>query len=160
MLTQLYVRFEVFTAVTMKNAVFWDVTPCSSCVNWRFGGTFHFQLQRRKIRERGTGVLSLGWENKFGAKIKREGQTDRQTDCDSITNITNIIFYDALQFCRRNSSGAQECLITWEGLSREKFWHVAKVLCKVGLDWVSWYDMHFDISEWSLSQSDLYIAPT
>jgi hypothetical protein len=22
------VRFEVFTAVTMKNAVFWDVTPC------------------------------------------------------------------------------------------------------------------------------------
>jgi hypothetical protein len=22
-------RFEVFTAVTMKNAVFWDVTPCS-----------------------------------------------------------------------------------------------------------------------------------
>jgi hypothetical protein len=24
------VRFEVFTAVTMKNGVFWDVTPCSS----------------------------------------------------------------------------------------------------------------------------------
>jgi hypothetical protein len=22
-------RFEVFTAVTMKNGVFWDVTPCS-----------------------------------------------------------------------------------------------------------------------------------
>jgi hypothetical protein len=26
------VRFEVFTAVTMKNAVFWDVPPCRSCV--------------------------------------------------------------------------------------------------------------------------------
>jgi hypothetical protein len=26
-----YVRFEVFTAVTMKNAVFWDITPCG-CV--------------------------------------------------------------------------------------------------------------------------------
>jgi hypothetical protein len=25
------VRFEVFTAVTMKNGVFWDVTPCGSC---------------------------------------------------------------------------------------------------------------------------------
>jgi hypothetical protein len=24
------VRFEVFTAVTMKNGVFWDVTPCGS----------------------------------------------------------------------------------------------------------------------------------
>jgi hypothetical protein len=23
-----YVRFEVFTTVTMKNVVFWDVTPC------------------------------------------------------------------------------------------------------------------------------------
>jgi hypothetical protein len=34
-----YVRFEVFTAVTMKNGVFWDVTPCSSCKNRRFVGT-------------------------------------------------------------------------------------------------------------------------
>jgi hypothetical protein len=25
-----YVRFEVFTAATMKNAVFWDVTQCGS----------------------------------------------------------------------------------------------------------------------------------
>jgi hypothetical protein len=25
------VRFEVFTAVTMKNAVFWNVAPCRSC---------------------------------------------------------------------------------------------------------------------------------
>jgi hypothetical protein len=25
------VRFEVFTAVTMKNGVFWDITPCGSC---------------------------------------------------------------------------------------------------------------------------------
>jgi hypothetical protein len=25
------VGFEVFTAVTMKNAVFWDVVPCRSC---------------------------------------------------------------------------------------------------------------------------------
>jgi hypothetical protein len=26
-------------AVTMKNGVFWDVTPCGSCKNRRFGGT-------------------------------------------------------------------------------------------------------------------------
>jgi hypothetical protein len=25
------IRFEVFTAVTMKNGVFWVVTPCASC---------------------------------------------------------------------------------------------------------------------------------
>jgi hypothetical protein len=29
------VTFEVFTAVTMKNGVFWDVTPCGSCKNRR-----------------------------------------------------------------------------------------------------------------------------
>jgi hypothetical protein len=40
-----YVKFEVFTAVTMKNAVFWDVTPCKSCVNRRFGGTYRLHLQ-------------------------------------------------------------------------------------------------------------------
>jgi hypothetical protein len=34
-----YVRFEGFTAVTMKNDVFWDVTPCSSYKNWRLGET-------------------------------------------------------------------------------------------------------------------------
>jgi hypothetical protein len=47
------VRFEVFTAVTMKNAVFWDVTPCRSCVNRRFGGKYRLHLQGRKnSRER------------------------------------------------------------------------------------------------------------
>jgi hypothetical protein len=25
------IRFEVFTALAMKNTVFWDVTPCGSC---------------------------------------------------------------------------------------------------------------------------------
>jgi hypothetical protein len=30
---KLMVRFEVFTAVAMKNAIFWDVTPCGSCKN-------------------------------------------------------------------------------------------------------------------------------
>jgi hypothetical protein len=27
------IRFEFLTAVTLKNAVFWDVTPCGSCKN-------------------------------------------------------------------------------------------------------------------------------
>jgi hypothetical protein len=36
---QFRVRFEVFTAVTMKNGIFWDVTLCGSCKNRRFGGT-------------------------------------------------------------------------------------------------------------------------
>jgi hypothetical protein len=34
------VRFEAFTAMTMKNVVFWDVALCRTRVNRRFGGTF------------------------------------------------------------------------------------------------------------------------
>jgi hypothetical protein len=55
------VRFEVFTAVTMKNVVFWDLALCRSCVNLRFGGTYRLHFQGRKIRERGTRVSR--WNN-------------------------------------------------------------------------------------------------
>jgi hypothetical protein len=37
--TELMLRFEVITAVTMKNAVVWDVTLCVYCKNRRFGAT-------------------------------------------------------------------------------------------------------------------------
>jgi hypothetical protein len=45
----LFVRFEVFMAVTMKNGVFWDVTPCGSCKNRRFEGTQRLLHQGDKI---------------------------------------------------------------------------------------------------------------
>jgi hypothetical protein len=40
-----FVRFVVSTAVTMKDAVFWGVTPCSSCENRRFEGMYHLHHQ-------------------------------------------------------------------------------------------------------------------
>jgi hypothetical protein len=43
-----YVRYEVLTAVTMKNGVFWDVTPRGSCRNRRFGGTYRLLHQGDK----------------------------------------------------------------------------------------------------------------
>jgi hypothetical protein len=55
------VRFEVFRAVTMKNAVFWDVALCTSCVNRRFGGTYRLNLQGRKIRELHTTATCSRW---------------------------------------------------------------------------------------------------
>jgi hypothetical protein len=45
-----YVRFEVFTAVTMKNVVFWVVMPCGSCKNR------HFRV--RRIGELGTSAVT------------------------------------------------------------------------------------------------------
>jgi hypothetical protein len=44
------VRFEVFTAVTMKNGVFWVATPCGSCKNRRFGGIWCLLHQGDKNR--------------------------------------------------------------------------------------------------------------
>jgi hypothetical protein len=38
-------EFEVFTAVAPKNAVFWEVKPCSSFKNRHFGGTCHLHHQ-------------------------------------------------------------------------------------------------------------------
>jgi hypothetical protein len=39
------VRFEVLREVTMKNALYWDVASCRSCVNRRFRGTYRLSLQ-------------------------------------------------------------------------------------------------------------------
>jgi hypothetical protein len=43
----------------MKNAVFWNVALCRSCVNRRFGEMYRLHLQGRKIRELGTSVRWL-----------------------------------------------------------------------------------------------------
>jgi hypothetical protein len=47
----MFLRFWVFTAMTMKNAVFWDVALCGSCKNQRFRGTWRLHLQGKKILE-------------------------------------------------------------------------------------------------------------
>jgi hypothetical protein len=40
------------SAVTQKNSVFWDITPCSPLkVNRRFGGTCHLHLQCQRISQ-------------------------------------------------------------------------------------------------------------
>jgi hypothetical protein len=37
----------------MKNSVVWDMTPCGSCKNRRFGGTYRLRHQDEKISELG-----------------------------------------------------------------------------------------------------------
>jgi hypothetical protein len=44
----LLVRLDVLTEATMKNSVFWDVTPCDSYKNLRFGETYQLHHQRGK----------------------------------------------------------------------------------------------------------------
>jgi hypothetical protein len=40
-----YVMFEIFTAVTINNAIFWAVTPCGSCNNRCLEGTYRCLLR-------------------------------------------------------------------------------------------------------------------
>jgi hypothetical protein len=51
-------EFEVFTSVTIKKAVFWDVTPCVSCKNRLFGGVYRFRHQGDKNRRASNNVSS------------------------------------------------------------------------------------------------------
>jgi hypothetical protein len=46
-------RVEVFTAMTVNNAVFWDVMLCGSCKNRCFEVTYHLHGQDDKIIELG-----------------------------------------------------------------------------------------------------------
>jgi hypothetical protein len=41
-----HVTFEVFTAVIIKNGVFWVVTPCGSCKNRRSHLVFLLSVRR------------------------------------------------------------------------------------------------------------------
>jgi hypothetical protein len=45
-----YVRFEVSTAVTMMIIIFWEMTPCGSYKNRRFGGSYRLHLQGEGVR--------------------------------------------------------------------------------------------------------------
>jgi hypothetical protein len=47
----LQVRFEVFTAVTMKNVIVWDMTPRDSCKNRRFGRKYRLHYSSNKNRQ-------------------------------------------------------------------------------------------------------------
>jgi hypothetical protein len=49
----IYTRVEVFTAVTMKKAIFWDVAPCRNGVNRRFGGTYRLHLHPENMNREG-----------------------------------------------------------------------------------------------------------
>jgi hypothetical protein len=64
------VRSEIFTAVTTKKAVFWDVASCRYCVNRRFGGTYRLHLQaRRKEKD----------ETREGTSVSRCGAISQKT---------------------------------------------------------------------------------
>jgi hypothetical protein len=49
--------------VATKNAIFWDVTPCGSCKNRRFRGTYRFHHEAGK-NQRGKNNVSINSQMK------------------------------------------------------------------------------------------------
>jgi hypothetical protein len=108
------IGFEVFTALTIKNAVFWDVAPCRSCeLTRRFGGKYRLHLQGRKICERGTSVnrLLATYSRWFLASYPEDGGHTflRNVDSHKICtaphprrrHYSNIVAFDGTSCTRR-----------------------------------------------------------
>jgi hypothetical protein len=98
----LFLRFEVFTAATMKNAVFWDVAPCKSLVNRRFGGTYRLHIQGRQT------LIFLPWRWRRYFPPKRRftqdihGATSQKTAFSIYLFICYFYFLPAfILFCTR-----------------------------------------------------------
>jgi hypothetical protein len=60
-----HVRFEVFTAATMKNPIFWEVMPCGSCKNWRFRGRIAYIIRVTRIGLLGTMLVVTSKRSKL-----------------------------------------------------------------------------------------------
>jgi hypothetical protein len=61
------VRFEIFTVVTKKNAIFRDVTPSGSCKKQCFRGIYH-QHHRFEKNQRATNNISSNYQLKHAAE--------------------------------------------------------------------------------------------
>jgi hypothetical protein len=57
----------------MITAVFWNVTPCGSCKNQHFGGTYHVHHQGDKIGELGTTLAVTSNQSTLQRNIPEDG---------------------------------------------------------------------------------------
>jgi hypothetical protein len=85
-----YIRSQIFTAVTMKNAVFLDVTPCDSSKNRRFRGTrlLHHQDDKNHTLFLTNRFLSPWW---WSRNVGFTRATRRNTPEDGILHHRNNI---------------------------------------------------------------------
>jgi hypothetical protein len=109
----IFVRFEVFTAVTMTNGVFWDVTLCGSCKNRRFGELSVSFIKLTRISELGTTLAVTSYR-----RTLRRNMTSALTRATrrNIPEDTILHFCISCSECSRSACSAEQVLST--GTSR------------------------------------------
>jgi hypothetical protein len=87
----------------MKNAVFWDVTPCGSCKNLRFGGTLVWLRRVRRLQ-----VTANVLSSPILVTLMMEALSSSETSV--LTRAT-----------RRNNPEDTRMKPVWEDLEKDKF---------------------------------------
>jgi demethoxyubiquinone hydroxylase (CLK1/Coq7/Cat5 family) len=112
---------EVFTAVTKKNAVFWDVTPCGSCKNrvseersasiirvTRIGelGTSAVTGDQRTLRRNTTFTLMMEALRSYETWVfTRFTQSNISEDSILQTSSKSEIFFETVRWNKRDDFG-------------------------------------------------------
>jgi hypothetical protein len=112
-------KFEILTAVTMKNTVFWDATPCNLIeVYRRFVGTYCLHLQGRGI--------SRARKQASSARITVRPWRWRHVPEDSILNIV-YFFQNSFQMPRRKFWYRNSVIKALKAV-RKKKWTICKLV--------------------------------
>jgi hypothetical protein len=108
----------------MKNAVFWDVALCRSCVNRRSRGKYRLHLQGRKILERGTSVsrwqLTAAVPPKSRPTQDLHGATSQRATFFIVTAVktSNLIkpicYIKSIYYIGQYITGARGSKVGWE----------------------------------------------
>jgi hypothetical protein len=102
----------------MKNGVFWVVTPCGSCKNRRFGGTWRLLHQGDKIDELGTSQAATSIVPSLPIPVTLMMEAILSSETPVLTRVTqrNILEYTIRHSHRREnfkSLRRTECLSCW-----------------------------------------------
>jgi hypothetical protein len=73
----------------MKKAVFWDVAPCRSGVNRRFGGTYRLHLHQSAFNV-SHGRFACGLSCNFPSTLKMEAIRSSETSVNTLSTRRHI----------------------------------------------------------------------
>jgi hypothetical protein len=123
--------------VTMKTAVLWNVTPCRSCVNRRFGGTYRLHLQGR-LQPPAHAGSSLADFSILKIKAICRSETSVYTRSTRRHIPEDGILQMCYLLCHGGKVNLSLCMKTYGGMI-----HVFLTLALAGGEWSASHPIHF-----------------